>query len=93
MLYYIGFGQLKNPVPKTEDDLCERWLTKSTLRDTDGRFCIALPFRHPVFINDDGIQITNPKSGIRSSTRRIPIFSFETATGLGISPPKGQAVV
>lgn len=31
-------------VPTTEDELCERWFTKSTSRDTDGRFCIALPF-------------------------------------------------
>ncbi|KAE9523284.1 hypothetical protein AGLY_016232, partial [Aphis glycines] len=40
-------------VPTTEDELCERWFTKSTSRDADGRFCVALPFRHHVFTNDD----------------------------------------
>lgn len=58
-------------VPTTEDELCERWFTKSTSRDADGRFCVALPFRHHVFINDEGIQIAPPKSGIRSSTCQL----------------------
>lgn len=58
-------------VPTTEDELCERWFTKSTSRDADGRFCVALPFQHHVFINDEGIQIAPPKTGIRSSTCQL----------------------
>ncbi|XP_060871376.1 uncharacterized protein LOC132945621 [Metopolophium dirhodum] len=32
--------------PTTEDQWCEEYFTKSTSRDTTGRFCVALPFRH-----------------------------------------------
>lgn len=46
-------------VPTTEDELCERF-TKSTSRDADGRFCVALPFRHHFLTYDDGIQIPPP---------------------------------
>jgi len=36
-----------------------------------GGFCIALPFRHHIFNNDDVIQIAPPKSEIRSSTCKL----------------------
>lgn len=32
--------------PTTEDQWCEEYFTKSTSRDSTGRFCVALPFRH-----------------------------------------------
>ncbi|XP_015377512.1 PREDICTED: uncharacterized protein LOC107171770 [Diuraphis noxia] len=69
------FWSIEEPVapavPTTEDELCERWFTKSTSRDADGRFCVALPFRHHVLTNDDGIQISPPKSGINSSSCQL----------------------
>ncbi|CAI6364994.1 unnamed protein product [Macrosiphum euphorbiae] len=32
--------------PTTENQWCEEYFIKSTSRDTTGRFCVALPFRH-----------------------------------------------
>jgi len=69
------FWSIEEPVapavPTTEDELCERWFTKSTSRDADGRFCVALPFRHHVFTNDDGTQISTSKSGISLSSCQL----------------------
>jgi len=69
------FWSIEEPVapavPTTEDELCERWFTKTTSRDADGRFCVALPFRHHVFTNDDGTQISTSKSGINSSSCQL----------------------
>lgn len=43
------FWSVEEPVapkiPTTEDQWCEEYFSKSTSRDSSGRFCVALPFR------------------------------------------------
>lgn len=46
------FWSIKEPIapdnPSTENELCENWFATTTIRDTSGRFCVALPFRERV---------------------------------------------
>jgi len=64
------FWSIEEPVapttPTTEDELCERWFTKTTSRDANGRFCVALPFRHHVLTKDNGTQISTSTSRFNS---------------------------
>jgi len=46
------FWAIEEPVtptiPTTEDERCERWFLRTTTRKSDGRYCVALPFRDSV---------------------------------------------
>lgn len=47
--------------PTTEDQWCEQYFNVSTSRDSTGRFCVALPFRH-LFEGSTQHQTTSPHS-------------------------------
>ncbi|CAI6372343.1 unnamed protein product [Macrosiphum euphorbiae] len=59
--------------PTTEDQWCEEYFTKSTSRDSTGRFCVALPFRH-LFASTAQQQDT-PRHGLGDS-RSIALKRF-----------------
>jgi len=59
--------------PTTEDQWCEEYFTKSTSRDSTGRFCVALPFRH-LFTSPIQDQDT-PRHGLGDS-RSIALKRF-----------------
>ncbi|XP_022160658.1 uncharacterized protein LOC111026817 [Myzus persicae] len=46
MRRFWSFEEPVSPIsPTTEDECCERWFLQTTSRKSDGRFCVALPFR------------------------------------------------
>ncbi|XP_022165266.1 uncharacterized protein LOC111030183 [Myzus persicae] len=59
--------------PTTEDQWCEEYFTKSTSRDSTGRFCVALPFRHLFAITAQ--QPYTPRHGLGDS-RSIALKRF-----------------
>ncbi|XP_008180804.1 uncharacterized protein LOC103308715 [Acyrthosiphon pisum] len=60
--------------PTTEDQWCEEYFKTSTSRDTTGRFCVALPFRH-LFTDSDQHQDATPRHGLGDS-RSIALKRF-----------------
>jgi len=60
--------------PTTEDQWCEEYFKTSTSRDTTGRFCVALPFRH-LFTYSDQHQDAAPRHGLGDS-RSIALKRF-----------------
>eukprot|EP00102_Acyrthosiphon_pisum_P021653 XP_016658863.1 PREDICTED: uncharacterized protein LOC103309027 [Acyrthosiphon pisum] len=60
--------------PTTEDQWCEEYFKTSTSRDTTGRFCVALPFRH-LFTDSNQRQDTTPRHGL-SDSRSIALKRF-----------------
>lgn len=40
----LGSGRAFDKTPTIEGDQCEDWFQRIVTRDTQGRFCVALPF-------------------------------------------------
>ncbi|CAI6359149.1 unnamed protein product [Macrosiphum euphorbiae] len=72
------FWQVEEPAapstPTTEDQWCEEYFKTSTSRDSTGRFCVALPFRH-LFTDSDQRQHAAPRHGLGDS-RSIALKRF-----------------
>lgn len=68
-------------LPTTDDQLCEALFIKTTHRDTNGRFCVALPFRDDMWSNfpktSDNIILSTHGLGDARSLALKRIFNLE----------------
>lgn len=63
------FWALEEPpaseIPTTEDDQCDEWFRKTVSRDSQGRFCVALPFR--TVVQQESPRLETETYGLGSS--------------------------